>query len=586
MDSFNLRQEFLDFFEKKGHKIVPAYSLIPSDASVLFTTSGMQQFKPYYLKGESLFGKKVANCQKCLRTSDINDVGDKSHLTFFEMLGNFSFDDYFREETVKLALEFLLEVCSLSIDRMWFSYFKGDSQAPEDIKSKKVLLSNNILEKRIIAMGRKDNFWGPTGEEGPCGPTIDIYYDLTSIPCKKEEQCSLDCECGRFVELWSLVFNEYYQDSAKKIFSIEEKGGKKGIDTGLGLVRLAAASQGKKTIFETDLFQPLIDIIDRDKNSKESRIIADHIKASCFLISEGIIPSKVDKGYILRRLLRKAIRCKRILQGGNNLLTDLAKKVIELYKDIYPELKSKQEEILTIIQKEEEDFSKALDRGLIQFEKLLKEQQSEKIISGKNAFILFETYGFPLELTEELAQERGFLVDKEGFNNALNEHQKISRAGAEKKFGGIGKEAEEKEAINLHTATHLLHSALRKILGDSARQMGSDINRERLRFDFSFDRKLTDEEIERIEHLVNEKIKADLVIEKENMLLKDALESGAMSFFKEKYPERVSVYSIDDFSKEICAGPHAKHTSELGNFKIIKQESVGSGIRRIKAILN
>ena len=586
MDSNLLRQEFLDFFEKKGHKIVPSFSLIPSDPSVLFTTSGMQQFKPYYLEEKSLYGKKVASCQKCLRTSDIDDVGDNSHLTFFEMLGNFSFDDYFKEDTVKLALEFFLEKCKLPMDKMWFSYFKGDLQAPEDIKSKEILISNNIPEQRIIATGRKDNFWGPTGIEGPCGPTIDIYFELRNKPCEKGKECSVGCDCGRFVELWSLVFNEYYQDSNKDIFSIGEKGGKKGVDTGLGLERLAAASQGKETIFETDLFKPLINIIGKDERSKEARIIADHIKGASFLISGGIMPSKVDKGYILRRLLRKAIRCKKVLNGSENLLTDLAKKVIELYKNVYPELEFKEKDILRVIQKEEEDFSKALDRGLIQFEKLLANKKEKTMISGEETFNLFETYGFPLELTEELAKEKGFLVDEKGFRNERNKHQEISRAGAEKKFGGIGKEVKNKEAIRLHTATHLLHSALRKILTNNVKQMGSDITKERLRFDFSFDRKLTNQEIEKVEDLINEKIKENLEIRKEKLSLQQAIKSGALSFFKKKYPETVSVYSISDFSKEICAGPHVGRTGELGQFKIIKQESVGSGIRRIKAKLS
>lgn len=585
MNSFKLRQEFLDFFEKKGHKIVPSSSLIPTDPSVLFTTAGMQQFKQYYLEGNSPYGKKTVSSQKCLRTSDINDVGDKSHLTFFEMLGNFSFDDYFKEETVKLALEFLFGNCNLPTDKMWFSYFKGDAQAPEDIQSKGVLINNNILEQRIIAMGREDNFWGPTGAEGPCGPTIDIYFELKDKPCEKKEKCLLGCLCGRFVELWSLVFNEYYQDKSKKLFLIEEKNGKKGVDTGLGLERLAAASQGKETIFETDLFQPLIEIIGKEKDSKEARIIVDHIKASCFLISQGIVPSKIDRGYVLRRLLRKAIREKRVLGAGDNLFIDLIKKVTELYKDIYPELSSRQADILAVVQKEEEDFSKTLERGLIQFEKLLAQKKGEKVISGREAFSLFETYGFPLELTEEIAQEKDFSVDTQSFQEALREHQEISRAGAGKKFGGIGEKA-TLEATKLHTATHLLHSGLRKILGSDVHQMGSDITSERLRFDFSFDRKLSNEEVKAIEDLVNQRIQEDLAVRREETSLEEALKSGALSFFKEKYPEKVNIYSINGFSKEICAGPHVGRTGELGRFNIIKQESVGSGIRRIKAILN
>ncbi len=591
MTSSDLRQKFLDFFEKQGHKIVPSSSLIPTDPSVLFTTAGMQQFKPYYLKGESPYGDRVASCQKCLRTSDIEYVGDKAHLTFFEMLGSFSFNGYFREETVRLAFEFLFDVCGLSKNRVWFTYFQGDSIAPEDLSSKKLLLKLGILADRIIAKDREDNFWGPTGEAGPCGPTIDIYYDLTGVPCSKGKDCSLDCSCGRFVELWSLVFNEYYQDKDKKIFPIEDKNGKKGVDTGLGLERLAAASQGKSNIFGTDLFEPLLQIIGKTDNLQEARIIVDHIKSSCFLISEGVLPSKTDKGYILRRLLRRAIRGKRILKTENQILIELAKEVINIYGKVYPQLTKRQEEILTVIQKEEESFSRALDRGLIQFKKLLANKQEGELISGKEAFNLYESYGFPIELTQELAKEEGFSVNKKEFEKELKSHQEVSRAGVEKKFGGLGKEAGNKEAIKLHTATHLLHSALRKILGEEVRQMGSDITPERLRFDFSFDRKLTEEEIKKIEELINEKIKQDLVVVREEMPLNQALEQGALSFFRQKYPAVVSVYSIKEpnstnfFSKEICAGPHVDRIGDLGYFKVIKQESVGSGIRRIKAKL-
>jgi len=580
MDSSFLRQEFLDFFEKKGHKVVPSFSLVPSDTSVLFTTSGMQQFKPYYLEEKSPYGKKVVSYQKCLRTSDIDDVGDDSHLTFFEMLGNFSFDDYFKEGTVKLALEFFLNVCKLPMDKMWFSYFKGDSLAPEDLESKEILINNNISEQRIIAMGREDNFWGPTGTEGPCGPTIDIYFELKDKPCEKGKNCLLDCKCGRFVELWSLVFNEYYQDKNKKIFPIEDRGGKKGVDTGLGLERLVAASQGKETIFETDLFEPLINIIGHDKKTKETRIIVDHIKGVCFLISAGIVPSKVDKGYILRRLLRRAIRCKKVLQGDEHLLTDLAKKIIEIYKDIYPELDNKREDILTVIKKEEKVFSSSLETGRKEYNKLTE-------LTGKAIFNLYSTHSVPLEISMSWAEEDSKEIKNiDDFYKLQEEHKKISRIGSEKKFGGLGKEVQNEEAIKLHTATHLLYSALRKILTDSVKQMGSDITSERLRFDFSFDRKLTDKEVGEIENLINKKINENLEVKKEELLLQEAIKKGALSFFKEKYPETVSVYSINDFSKEICAGPHAICTGKLGKFKIIKQESVGSGVRRIKAKLN
>ena len=383
MTSADLRQKFLEFFEKKGHKIVPSSTLIPTDSSVLFTTSGMQQFKPFYLKGNSPYGQNVTSCQKCLRTSDIKDVGDKSHLTFFEMLGNFSFDGYFRKETVKLSFEFLFDICDLPKNRVWFTYFEGDSTAPEDEESKQVLLDIGIASDKIVAKSREDNFWGPTGEQGPCGPTIDIYYDLTGVPCSKGDNCSLDCDCGRFVELWSLVFNEYYQDKDKNIFPIEEKKGKKGVDTGLGLERLSAASQNKENIFETDLFKPLLKIVGPTNNHQEARILVDHIKASCFLISEGILPSNTDKGYILRRLLRRAIRAKKIIEGEKNLLKNLAQKTIEIYGNSYSELVSRQTDILTVIQKEEEIFGKTLNKGLIQFKKLVLSKKDDR-----NIFVL------------------------------------------------------------------------------------------------------------------------------------------------------------------------------------------------------
>jgi len=590
MTSSNLRQKFLDFFEKRGHKIVPSSSLIPNDSSVLFTTAGMQQFKPYFLGEKSPYGDKAVSCQKCLRTSDIDKAGDESHLTFFEMLGNFSFGSYFKKETIELALEFLIKNCRLSEDRLWFTYFKGDSRIPEDSESKQILLKLGIPENKIIGFGREDNFWGPTGKEGPCGPTAEIHYDLTGKACKLGEKCLPNCKCGRFVELWNLVFNEFYKDQEGNLSPLEQKG----VDTGLGLERLAAACQGKSTVFETDLFRPFIKIIEIDskynyaQKPREFRIVADHIRAVTFLAAEGILPEKIGRGYILRRLLRMAVRQKRVLDGSDNLLIDLAKKAIETYKNVYPEIASKEADILTVVQKEEEGFSKALNRGLKEFEKILK--SGKKRIGGEEIFHLYETYSLPPEFIKELAQEKGIEADIKGFDKAQKKHQEISRAGAEKKFGGVGitKIKNQKSKIKitkLHTATHLLQAALRQILGEELRQMGSDITEERLRFDFSFDRRLTDEEIKKVEDLVNQKIKEDLPVTKEEMSLQEALRSGALAFFKEKYPEKVTVYSINSFSKEICAGPHTGYTSELGRFKIVKQESVGSGIRRIKATL-
>jgi len=579
MTSKELRKKFLDFFEKKGHRIVLSSSLIPSDSSVLFTTAGMQQFKKYYLGEKSPYNNKIATCQKCFRTSDIEEVGDEKHLTFLEMLGNFSFGDYFKEEAISAAYELLNSELKIQKSKMTITVFGGDANVPRDEESAKIWGKLGFSERNgnLRFVGREDNFWGPTGEEGPCGPTTEIIIKET--------------------EIWNLVFNQYYQDKDKKLTPLIQFG----VDTGMGLERLAMIVQGESSVFTTDLFIPIIQEIERisslsyELQVKSFRIIADHIKSAVFLISEDIFPSNLERGYVLRRILRRMIRYGKILNQERGFLVPLAKKVIEIYKMVYPELKSKETDILTVIQNEEEKFEKTLAKGLRQFDKLLKSlpagrQEKSKIVEGKEAFDLYQSYGFPLELIEQLAKEKGYKIDKEDFNKAFEEHQEISRRGAEKKFGGVGKEAGY-ESAKLHTATHLLHAALRKILGNHIRQMGSDIIPARLRFDFSHNQKMTSKELKQVEDLVNQKIKEDLIIKKEEMSLKNALESGALSFFKEKYPEKVSVYTIfnpktgEVFSKEICAGPHINKTSELGYFKIIKEESSGANIRRIKAII-
>lgn len=582
MTSKKLRNEFLKFFEKKGHKIVPSSSLLPTDPSVLFTTAGMQQFKEYFLEKKSPYGPKAVSCQKCFRTSDIDEVGDKDHLTFLEMLGNFSFGSYFKKEAIEMALELLTKNYKLPIDKLWFTYFKGDKEVPEDKESKKIWQKLKVPASRIHGFSRKDNFWGPTGKAGPCGPTTEIHYDLTGQPCKKGSQCMPNCSCGRFLELWNLVFNEYYQDENASLTLLKQKG----VDTGMGLERLAMVCQEKSSVFETDLFSPLLQSIEKfssepyQQNPKPYRIIADHIKGAVFLAASGILPSNIEQGYVLRRILRRIMRFGRLLNFPANFLIPLAKQVIAIYQDIYPEVLTQEADILTVIQKEEERFTKTLSRGLKEFEKIAKLGD----IDGKDAFHLFDTYGFPLELTEELAQERGLKVDKMGFEQAFQKHKDVSRAGAEKKFGGVGKEAGY-EAAKLHTATHLLHAALREVLGEHVKQMGSDISSARLRFDFSHPEKMEETEIKKVERIVNQKIKQDLEIKKTEMKYQEAIKSGALAFFKEKYPENVTVYSINKFSKEICAGPHVKRTAELGRFKIVKEESSGAGIRRIRAIL-
>jgi len=592
MEFSQIRKAFLEFFEKRGHKVVPSSSLLPTDPSVLFTTAGMQQFKEYYLERESPYGNRVVSCQKCFRTSDIDEVGDSSHLTFLEMLGNFSFaasaeasgeggESYFKEEAISWAYEFMTKEMSLEID--YVSVFAGDKNVPEDKESQKIWINLGIPKEKIKKFGREDNFWGPTGEEGPCGPTSEVYI--------------------KGVEVWNLVFNEYFMSKDKKLTFLK----KKGIDTGMGLERLAMMVQKKNNVFETDLFEPILrelrsmnhELKDKGLIEKSERIIADHIKSSVFLASEGIMPLNVERGYVLRRILRRAIRYGKVLDLPKNFLIPLAKKVIEIYQENYPVVKSKETDILTAIQNEEEKFEKTLERGLKELNKMIEGWKGEASrisestkpfdrIRGESAFYIYETYGFPLELIQEEFTRHLLLVDekefKDAFDKAHKAHQEISRAGAEKKFGGVGENASYEQA-KLHTATHLLHQALREVLGSHVGQMGSDINPQRLRFDFSHPAKMTAEEIRKTEDLVNQKIKENLEIKKEEMDYQKALGSGALAFFKEKYPEKVNVYSIGTFSKEICAGPHVNRTSELGRFKIVKEESSGAGVRRIRATL-
>ena len=546
MDSGKIREEFLEFFEKNGHKIVPSSSLLPSDLSVLFTTAGMQQFKPYFLEEKSPYGNKVTSCQKCFRTSDIEEVGDESHLTFFEMLGNFSFNEYGKEEAIKLAKEFLDSI-NIKID--YVTVFAGDKDVPRDEESVKVWNELGFFEKsgNLRFAGKEDNFWGPTGEEGPCGPTTEIY--------------------SQGIEIWNIVFNQFYCHGDKSLAKLETFG----VDTGMGLERLAKVSQNVKTVFDTDLFSPILEEI-HGSDEKVKRIIADHIKAAVFLISEGILPSNVERGYILRRILRRAIRYRNVLGLAKHNLIALAGKVAEVYRDVYPELKSNEADILIAVQREEEKFEKTLDEGLKQLGK------------GLDAFELYTTYGFPIELTLELAEEKGVKIDVEEFNKKFKEHQEISRAGVEKKFkGGLADQGEK--TVKYHTANHLLLAALRQILGPEIYQKGSNITAERLRFDFNYLQKLNEEQIGKIENLVNQKIKEDIVVEILEMPKSEALKIAKISFDPAKYGEIVKVYKIGDFSIELCGGPHIQRTGDLGHFKITKEESSGAGIRRIRAAL-
>ncbi len=597
MSSEKIRKKFLKFFKKKGHKIIPSSSLLPKDATVLFTTAGMQQFT-LYLQGEKnpkkdFKTKHLVSCQKCFRTDDIEEVGDDTHHTFFEMLGNWSIGqdsrgNYFKKGAIKYALEFLVDCLEIKKEKLSITIFKGGKGVLKDDTAREIWQKNGILPEKISEFGVKDNFWGPVGKTGPCGPCSEIFYDRGEEFGCKDIKCGPNCpNCNRFVEIWNLVFMEYLKDEEGLYSSLSQKN----IDTGIGFERLTSLLQKKESAYETDLFLPIIKELEKisnktyKENKKIFRILADHIRAIVFLAAEGVFPSNVEQGYILRRLLRRSIRYGKLLSVEDGFMIPLAKKVTEIYSDNYPEVKQKELEVIGIIRKEEKKFKKTLEKGLRQFEKISKKGN----ISDMDAFHLYDTYGFPLELTKELAGEKNITVDEDGFKKAFKKHQEISRAGAEKKFGGIGKNA-TREATKLHTATHLLHQPLREVLGSRIRQMGSDITSVRLRFDFSYPEKLTTEQKQEVENMINQKIRDGLKVKKEEMLYKKAIESGALAFFKEKYPERVNVYSILDsagnvFSKEVCAGPHVNNTEELGHFKILKEKSIAAGIRRIRAIL-
>ena len=587
MTSTELRKKFLTFFEKKGHKIVPSSSLIPGDSSVLFTSAGMQQFIPY-LSGErdilkDFNNRHLCSVQKCFRSNDIDEVGDDTHHTFFEMPGNWSIGEdsktgYFKRGAIEYALEFFIEVLKLDKDKFWITFFSGQESIPEDQESINVWKENGIPQERIRGFGIDDNFWGPLGDTGPCGPCSEIHYDRGEKYGCGDPACGPNCKkCDRFVELWNLVFMEYSKNQDGSYSKLPQRN----VDTGIGFERLTSVLQGKDSAYESDLFLPIIQKTEElsgkkyEENRKYFRIITDHIRGSVFLVSAGILPSNVETGYVLRRILRRAIRYGRLLglaKESGQFLLPLAEKVIEIYKDVYPELKSKEADILTIVQKEEEKFEKTLEEGLKQFEK------------GLDAFELYTSYGFPLELTMELAKEKGRTVDLEEFNRKFKEHQELSRTASAGMFKG-GLADTGKQAVKYHTATHLLLAALRQVLGPKVYQRGSNINAERLRFDFSHSQKMTPEQIKKVEDIVNQKIKEDLPVICEETSLEEAKKKGATGVFETKYGEKVKVYGIGEFSKEICGGPHVERTLELGEFKILKEESSAAGVRRIRAIL-
>ncbi len=580
MKAIEIRDKYLNFFKNHGHAVIPSAPLIPeNDPSVLFTTAGMQPLVPYLLGQKHPEGTRLTGYQKCLRTNDIDEVGDNRHLTFFEMLGNWSLGDYFKEESIAMSFKFLTKELGIPKDKLSVTVFKGDEDCPRDEVAANAWKNTGISEDHIYYYGKDDNWW-IAGEEGPCGPDTEMFFDTGKPACSKN--CQPSCDCGKYVEIWNNVFMEYFKD--KNGYT---KLKQKNVDTGLGLERMAMLLQGKETPFDTELFEPVMKKLEELQkiNIIESRrIVAEHLRSSMMIISDGGRPSNLDRGYVLRRLIRRLIRHMNKLQIELNQLSTLIDINVETLSEMYPELIKNKEIIKSVIIEEKDKFVKTLAKGEREFQKEINKLNGNKIISGQVVFKLYDTYGFPPEVTKELAIENGYEVDLKEFEELFKKHQEKSRVGSEVKFkGGL---AEQNEVtIKYHTATHLLNAALKQVIGKDAHQRGSNITVDRMRFDFNCDHKLTTEEKQQLEDLVNEWIKQKLPVTKEEMNKEDAIKSGAECMFIEKYPDIVTVYTIGDVSKELCGGPHVKNTGELGKFKIKKEESSSSGVRRIKAIL-
>ena len=668
MTANQLRQLFIDFFASKGHAVIPSASVIPeNDPTVLFTTAGMHPLVPYLMGQPHPAGKRLVNVQKCIRTGDIDDVGDASHLTFFEMLGNWSLGDYFKKEMIPWSWEFLTspEWLGIDRDRLAFSVFEGDADAPRDTESYDLWRSCGVPAERIFFLPKENNWWGPAGLTGPCGPDTEMFFISDSDPCGPD--CSPACSCGHYLEIWNDVFMQYNKQADGTFVPLEHAN----VDTGVGLERTIGVLTGKRSVYETDLFTGIIARIEelsgkkylgaQEEDRRAFRIVADHLRTSTFILGDprGVSPSNVDQGYVLRRLIRRAVRFGRQLELPDGFTAEIALTIINQYKAVYPELEHNRSFVLEQLLLEEKRFQRTLNQGLKEFEKAIgrigqvteqfaalrttlqeklfnpqamqrmqeaaqtaqnvgstlrptpemmqmreeitkfvdaiqtiegfqkKAEQfvhDMKTINGRDAFKLYDTYGFPVEITMELAKERGLQVDEEDFAQRFKQHQLTSQAGAEQRFKG-GLADHDEETTKLHTATHLLHEALRRVLGEDVHQKGSNITAERLRFDFTFGRKMTPEEVAEVQRLVNEAIQRKMPITMQEMTVDQAKGQGAIGLFESKYGDRVRVYSMGDFSKEICGGPHAENTGDLGGFKIQKEEASSAGVRRIRAVV-
>lgn len=584
-----LRRKYIDFFKSKGHSEIKSAPLIPeNDPTVLFTTAGMHPLVPYLLGEKHPQGTRLVNYQKCIRTGDIDEVGDAVHLTFFEMLGNWSLGEYFKKEAIEYSFEFLTssEWLNIPLAKLGVTVFAGDEDAPFDEEAYNNWLNLGIAEKRIAKRPKKDNWWGPAGQTGPCGPDTEMFFWSGPEPAPEY----MDPNDKRWVEIWNDVFMQYFKTEDGKYKTLSQQN----VDTGMGVERVTAILQGKTSCYDTELFQPLFKKLDElrgieavDERSTSERIIVEHIRSAVFIMVDGVTPGNVDQAYVLRRLIRRAIREGRKLGLNESFTHSLAQVVVDEYSDVYPELKKQNDIIMEELTREEKQFEHTLEKGTREFEKLIAkvpDHIKKKVVSGKKAFFLYETYGFPFELTVEMAAEKGFEVDQAGFDKAYRKHQEMSRKGAEQKFkGGLADDSES--TSKLHTATHLLHEALRRVLGDHVAQKGSNITAERLRFDFSHPEKVTRDKLDEVEAIVNDAINSKLTVTCEEMTVEEAKKLGAIGLFGDRYGEVVKVYSIGDFSKEICGGPHADSLDGLGTFKIKKEESSSRGVRRIKAVL-
>ena len=584
MNAKELRERYIRFFEQRGHKRIPSAPLLPeNDPTVLFTTAGMHPLVPFLLGEPHPLGKRLVNFQKCIRTNDIDEVGDPSHLTFFEMLGNWSLGDYFKEESISWSHEFLTQELCIDPTRLAVTVFDGDADAPRDEVSAGVWRKLGIPAERIFYLPKADNWWGPAGATGPCGPDSEIFYD-TGRP--DHSGCQPGCPCGKWIEIWNNVFMEYEKRADGSYTKLVQSN----VDTGMGVERTVVVLQGKDDIFTIDTIYPLVEEVERLSGRSYTdhptafRVIVDHIRASTFAIADGALPSNVEAGYVVRRMIRRAVRYARELGIHENFCAALSGAVIDLFRDVYPALEERRPVIAEALEREETRFKNTLERGLKQVQKAVERAKEEGHgeIGGAEAFDLFETYGFPLPLTIELAREQGLSVDEGGFEREYAQHRELSRQVHEGKFKG-GLADHTVQTTRLHTASHLLQAALRQVLGEGVRQMGSNITVERLRFDFAHPQRLSDEELAEVERIVNQQINRDLPVSMEVMPLDQALQQGALAFFGEKYGDQVKVYTIGDFSKEVCGGPHVSQTAELGRFKILKQEAVGQGVRRIRA---